>query len=221
MTTYVTMRSRISDELANDGEITTAQINNAILTAIKHYERKEWWFNQKVGTFSTVANQELYTSSALSDIPDIVFIQSMLIGASSTTKKPLRGLDNSNIDDLQDGAATGEPEFYSRYADKIRLYPIPTSVYTVTASYIYKLTTLSADGDTNAWVDECEELIRQSAKRILATDIIHEDELAVKYGGLEAGCYDSLRNEHRTRMSQQYLRVDWPFGGYTPETWRT
>ena len=88
MTTYVTMRNRIADELLDSGALTNAQINNAILTAIKHYERKEWWFNQKVGTFSTVANQELYTSSDLTDIPDIVLIQSMLIGASSTTKKP-------------------------------------------------------------------------------------------------------------------------------------
>ena len=89
MSTYVTMRTRIADELLDSGALTNAQINNAILTAIKHYERKEWWFNQKVGTFSTVANQELYTSSDLTDIPDIVLIQSMLIGASSTTKKPL------------------------------------------------------------------------------------------------------------------------------------
>ena len=162
MSTYVTMRTRIADELLDSGALTNAQINNAILTAIKHYERKEWWFNQKVGTFSTVAAQELYTSSDLADIPKMVLIQSMLIGASSTTKKPLTNLDNKNIEDLQDGSVTGEPEYYARYADKIRLYPIPSAVYTVTASYIYKLTALSADGDTNAWTDECEELTAQA-----------------------------------------------------------
>lgn len=221
MTTYVTMRTRIADELLDSGALTNAQINNAILTAIKHYERKEWWFNQKVGTFSTVAAQELYTSSDLSDIPDIVLIQSMLIGASSTTKKPLTNLDNKNIEDLQDGSVTGEPEYYARYADKIRLYPIPSAVYTVTASYIYKLTALSAEGDTNAWTDECEELIRQAAKRILATDILHADDLAVKFGGLEAGCFDRLREEYRTRMGQQYARVNWPFNGNITEDWRT
>lgn len=214
------MRSRIADELLDPGALTNAQINSAIQTAIKHYERKPWWFNQKVGTFSTVAAQELYTSSDLADIPDIVIVQSMLIGSSSTTKSPLRGLDNSNIDDLQDGSQTGEPEFYARYADKIRLYPIPSAVYTVTVSYVYKLTSLSADGDTNAWVDECEELIRQTAKRIICTDIHHADDMARRYGELEQICFDNLRSEYRTRMANQYLRVDWPFNGSSVENWR-
>src|SRR3972149_4580416 len=98
MTTYATMRARIAEELI-DSAITTAHINNAIQQAIKHYERKPWWFNQKAGTFATVAAQELYTTSDLADIPKMVIIQSMVIGVSSTTKAPLRGLDNSNIDD--------------------------------------------------------------------------------------------------------------------------
>ena len=220
MTTYVTMRTRIADEMLDTGAITNSHINSAIQTAIKHYERKPWWFNQKVGTFSTVAAQELYTSSDLSDIPDIVIINSMLMGSSSTTKAPLRPLDNFNIDELQDGSVTGDPEFYARFADKIRLYPIPSAVRTMTVSYVYKLTALSADGDTNAWVDECEELTRQAAKRILATDILHADDLATRFGALETLCYDTLREENRTRMAQQISRVDWPFGGYTPENWR-
>ena len=208
MTTYVTMKSRIADELANDGEITTAQISAAILTAIKHYERREWWFNQKVGIFSTVAAQELYTSSDLTDIPDIVLIQSMLIGSSSTTKKPLANLDNKNIEDLQDGSVTGEPVYYSRYADKIRLYPIPSAVYTVMASYIYKLTTLSADGDTNAWVDECEELIRQAAKRVLSVDVLMADDMAARFATIEKIVYDRIRKEDKERRPQQFLRTD-------------
>ena len=220
MTTYVTMRSRIAEELT-DSAVTNTHINSAILTAIKHYERKPWWFNQKVGTFSTVAAQELYTSSDLTDIPKIVIIESMLMGSSSTTKAPLRGIDNSNIDELQDGSVTGDPEFYARFADKIRLYPIPSAVRTMTVSYVYKLTALSADADTNAWTDECEELIRQAAKRILATDILHADDMAARYGALEQVAHDNLRNEHRTRMAQQYSRVDWPFNGPSTEAWRT
>jgi hypothetical protein len=150
----------------------------------------------------------------------MVSIESMLVGSSSTTKKPLASLDNSSIEDMQDGSVTGEPEYYSRFADKIRLYPIPSSVYTVTASYSYKLTALSADADTNAWTDECEELIRQASKRILATDVIHADDLATKFGTLEQVAFDNLRDENRRRVAQQYLRVDWPFGKST-EDWRT
>jgi hypothetical protein len=211
MTTYATMRTRILDELA-DENLTAAQVNNAILSAIKHHERKPWWFNQKVGTFSTVADQELYTSSDLSDIPNMVQIQSLLVTSGSSTKAPLRALDNGNIEDMQDGTVTGEPEYYSRFADKIRLYPIPDAVYTMTASYVYKLTALSADSDTNSWTNECEELTRQAAKRILAADLLHDDDLAMKFGTLEAAARDTLMEEYRTRLGNVMLRVDWPFG---------
>jgi hypothetical protein len=94
-------------------------------------------------------------------------------------------------------------------------------VRTITASYVYKLTALSADGDTNAWTNDLEELTRQCAKRILATDILHSDEMATRYGLLEQLCLDNLRNEYRTRMAGQYLRVNWPFGGASTENWRT
>lgn len=211
MTTYGTMRTRILDEMVNDGALTAAQVNNAILTAIKHHERRPWWFNQKVGTFSTVANQELYTSSDLSDIPNIVQMQSLLVTSGSSTKAPLRAVDNSAIEDIQDGTVTGEPELFSRYADKLRLYPIPNAVYTMTASYVYKLTALSADGDTNSWTNECEELTRQAAKRIIATDIIHDDDLAMKFATLENTAIDVLLEENRTRLGSIPLRVDWPF----------
>ena len=75
-------------------------------------------------------------------------------------KARLVAVENNMIEDVQDGTVTGEPEQYSRYADKIRLYPIPAAVYTMSMSYIYKLTELAQDADTNAWMTECEELIR-------------------------------------------------------------
>jgi hypothetical protein len=76
MSTYGTMKTRIADEFVNES-ITTAQIENAIKSAVKHYEREAFWFNQKVGTFATVAAQEYYTTAANADIPDIVRIDSM------------------------------------------------------------------------------------------------------------------------------------------------
>lgn len=211
MTTYGTMRTRILDELVNDGALTVAQVNNAILTAIKHHERRPWWFNQKVGTFATVANQELYTSTELSDIPNIVQIQSLLVTSGSSTKAPLRPVENGAIEDIQDGTVKGEPERYSRYADKLRLYPIPNAVYTMTMSYIYKFTALSADSDTNSWTNECEELTRQAAKRIISADILHDDDLTMKFATLETAAMDILLTENRTRLGSIPLRVDWPF----------
>lgn len=210
MSDYGTMRTRIADEMANDGDITASHINNAIRTAIRHYEREPFWFNQKVGTFVTVAAQEYYGSADLADIPNMVRIDVLDTGAGGT-KARLRGMDNASIDDVQDGSVTGEPEFYSRYEDKIRLFPIPNGVFTVTARYVTKFAALVSDGDSNAWVNECEELIRQAAKRIICTDILHDDAMAGRFASLERAAHDRLRKENRTR-SPQSLRADLPFG---------
>ena len=209
MTTYLALRQRIVTELAAF-TVTADQVNAAILTAIKHYEREPFWFNQTTGTFPTVAAQELYTSADLAAIPDIIRIDAMML-TSDATKIRLRGVDNRHIDDLQDGSVTGEPELYSRYADKIRFYPIPSAVYTVSVNYIYKLTTLSADSDTNAWTDECEEMIRQAAKRILAADILEDDDKARRCAELEQVAYNRIRSENRHRQPQPELRANWPF----------
>lgn len=212
MTTYVILRTRIDDELIDEA-VSSVQINSAIKTAIKNYERESWWFNEKVGTFATVASQELYTSSDLSDIPNMTRIHSMRLD-DDTNGPGIKPVDNDVIEDAQDGSLTGTPSLYSRFANKIRLYPIPSGVWTVTVSYAYKLTELSADSDTNAWTDECEELIRQAAKRILATDIMQADDIAARYGAAEQAAYSRLRRENTTRKPST-LRTGWPFGGRT------
>lgn len=204
MTTYVTMRSRIAEELT-DSAITTAHINAAIQSAIKHYERKPFYFNQKkASTFSTVASQEYYTSSDLADIPYIVQIDSFVIGSYKSTVRPVH---HAEIEATQSGSITAQPNAYAYFNQKIRLFPIPDAVYTATLAYIYRLDALSADGDTNAWMTDGEELIRQSAKRILALDILHADDIAMRCYNREKEVLDELQAENRRRNPVQELRV--------------
>lgn len=206
MTDYSTMRTRIADELANDGDITSAQINYAIQDTIKQYERRPWWFNQKTGTFSTVDGQEYYGSADLADIPDIVQIISATLTVSSL-KAPLRAVDYVTIDDEQDGSVEGEPRVFASFKEEIRLYPIPNGVYTVTLSYIYRLTALSADGDSNAWTTDAEELIRQGAKRRIALNYLESEEVAARFAVMEREAFAELQAENRRRWPNTVLRV--------------
>jgi hypothetical protein len=211
MTTYAIMRARIADEMANDGALTTNQINNAIQSAIKAYEREEWWFNVRSVFFNTITNGEIYGSSPLDTFNDMIDVKAISSGAGANDKRPLRAVDNSFIEDVQDGSVTGEPEYYTRVANRLRFYPIPNAEYRVNLTYVYKLATLINDGDTNAWVDECEELIRNGAKRRIALEILQADDLAARFATLEREIYDRLRRENRLRQPQQQLRVNWPF----------
>jgi hypothetical protein len=203
MSTFGLLKSRIADEFVNDAQDYN-QIEKAIKSAIKHYEREAFWFNQKVGTFATVAAQEYYTTAANADIPDIVRIDSV----RSSEGNLLRAVSFDHVEQMQDGSVSGPPGFYTRYQNQIRLYPIPDAVYTVTMAYIYKLAELSDDSDTNAWTDECEELTRQAAKRILSTDILHADDMAQRYAELERVAYDRIRSENKDRSPQKFLRAD-------------
>ena len=206
MTTYATMRTRIKDELANDGDITDAQVNYAIQDSIKQFERRPWWFNQKTDTFSTVASQEYYGSADLADIPDIVQIVSATITVNSL-KAPLKAVDYVAIDDEQDGSVTGEPRLFAYFKENIRLYPIPTSAYTVTLSYIYRLTALSDDSDSNAWTTDAEELIRSAAKRRIGLNYLESEEVAARFAVMEREAFAELQAENRRRWPNTVLRL--------------
>ena len=205
MATYADMRARIADELANDGDISTAQINYAIQDAIKLYERRGWYFNQKVATFTTVAAQEYYGASDLADIPNLIQIDAATATLNGY-KNPLRPVDFLTIDDSQDGTVTAFPNLFAYYKQEIRLYPIPDAAYTVTLSYVYRLATLSADSDTNAWTEDAEELIRQCAKRRIALNYLQSEEVAARFATLEREAYSELMAETRRRWPNKILR---------------
>jgi hypothetical protein len=111
------------------------------------------------------------------------------------------------MDAAQSGATTNAPTHFAYFKQQIRLYPIPDAVYTVGLSYIYRFTTLSADGDTNAWMTDGEEVIRQSAKRRLALDTQGADEIAMRAKVLEDEAFDELLAESRRRLPNQELKL--------------
>jgi hypothetical protein len=207
MSTYGAMQARIADDLI-DVSVTNAQIKAAIQTAIKHYERKPFYFNQKIdGTFSTVATQEYYGAAALADIPNIVHVRSANVTINGSKRK-LSPYDFQVVDDGQDGSVTGDPYAYTTFNQQIRLYPIPNNVFTVKMSYVYKLAALSADGDTNAWMTEAEELIRQAAKRRIALDNQGGAvEIAAGARILEDEAFDILEDETARRLPNLELKI--------------
>lgn len=208
MSNYGDMKSRIANEVA-DSTI-SAEIILAIKSAIKFYERKEFYFNTKTGTFATVASQEDYDSTANADIPNIVRIFEPVKVTASSFKYDVDIVPIYDIDSAQDGAITGRPGCLAYFAEEIRLFPIPDTVYTVTMRYIYRLAELSADSDTNGWTDDAEELIRQRAKMIIAADVLRDVDMYQAAKELEAQAYSALRAETKSRRSVATLRTDFP-----------
>lgn len=211
MSTFVILQNRISYEVRTISAASSSgiesQIQSAILSAVAHYAREPFYFNTKTNTFSTVANQEYYSSSDLADIATLVNIQAMTATVNST-KLPIKSLDFETIDDWQTGAVKARPDYYAYYKQNIRLYPIPDAVYTITLAYVYKLTALSASSDSNAWTTDAEELIRCRAKADLYTNLLKEYDAADRMTARENEILRSLKRETRLRRSNNLLRVD-------------
>lgn len=206
MTTYAVMRSRIADELAR-GDLTT-QIASAIQSAIKHHERKRFYFNEVIGTFSTVNAQEWYSSTDAAWIATAVDIDSLRVTISGRPF-PMDKRTMAEMEDVSAGATmTGTPSDWCYYRQQVRLYPTPNGVYTVTGSYIQRLTALSADGDSNAWTTDAEELIRLRAKIILFRDVIRDTgafQEAERLAPFEAEALRQLQTETAMRAGSRTI----------------
>lgn len=211
MTTFVVLKNRIADDVrsvstAASSDIST-QIAAEVLSAVAFYAREPFYFNTKTNTFSTVANQEYYSSSDLADIATLVHIYTMTVTQNSV-KMPVKSLSFEAIDDAQTGQVKARPTYYSYFKQNIRLYPIPDAVYTMTMAYVYKLTALSADGDSNAWTTDAEELIRARASRRLYENVVRNVERATIAAAQEQEALRVLKRETRMRRSNAVLRVD-------------
>lgn len=195
MTTYATMRTRILDEYVNE-KLTAAQVNSAIQSAIAYYQRKRFYFTEsRSETFPTVISQEFYGAAANANIPNLSLIDELTITVNGL-RYALRALNWEEIDWISTTTTSvGAPTDYCYYAQQIRLYPIPDAVYTVRISGLIRFAALSADGDSNAWMTDGEELIRQRAKWDLATNILHADELALRANAAELIAHNALWDE--------------------------
>lgn len=193
MTTQTTMKARIADELARSD--LTSQIAYAITDSIERYQSDRFWFNESRDlTFSTVASQEYYTSADNALIPDLYAIDGVFITVSDTVRQ-LSQYSIQAIEELSDnGAQTGEPFAFVYFQKKIRLYPVPTQVYTVRVMGHVKVAAPASDSEaSNVWMTDAERLIRARAKYELALNVIRDPDLATSMAAAVTEAFDQLK----------------------------
>lgn len=187
-TTYLLLQSQIADELGGRTDLlsvlsgsglTLSPIKNAIQSAIAKWEREPFYFNEDYDTsfFSTANGTEVYTSVTSTKISTLLNIYRLRVTISST-RYPLVRRTWAYLDDNALSTTAAAPTDYAYFAQQIRLYPVPDNTYVVGAAYMKRLAALSADGDTNAWTGDGFDLIRSEAKRILAREVLHDEEMA-------------------------------------------
>ena len=203
MSTYGTMQSRIADDIARTD--LTSQIRTAILNAIVYYSVERFWFNQGVATAATVDAQQNY------DLPsDFIAADSLRITVNSSVYD-LFPRTKQYIDQLTVTAShEGQPSDYAIYAEDFWLWPIPDAVYTLTLAYHKKFAVLSASADTNAWMVEAEQLIRNRAEWELYGTLLRDIAMANACKSMELEALANLKNMTGRQVAS---------GTITPQVW--
>lgn len=179
MADLATLKSRIASEI-HRSDLTSA-IAYAIGDAVKQYQSRRFAFNQTRGTFSTAVGTEFYDS--LTDIASIDTVTMTVNGRKVVLDEWAYGyMERVNTTTN----TNNQPWAWSWYDEKIRLYPIPDAVYTMTVSYVQKVDVPSTDGASNIWTTEAEELIRHAAKKRIYRDVTMDDSGAMKAEMAEA-----------------------------------
>lgn len=186
------MQARIADEASATG--LTSQIKDEIQSAIKFYQTTRFAFNQGLMTITTDSGRAEYTASDNADIPYIKQIFTCAVGGNGWSC-PMNNMTYEELLPIIQEAGGGNPVVYSYYDRKLYIGPLPGSGYIIKIAYLKLLSDLSADADTNAWVDDAEFLIRSRAKRMLFENVLQQYEDANRAAVAEMEALNVLRSE--------------------------
>jgi hypothetical protein len=183
MTTFADIKAEIADDIDDTTGEYAVQIGRAVNAAIRYAERFAFYFNEtRDRTFATVAGRQWYDSADLADIPSLVRIQAAFLVDGGGQVTDLIRLPVEEIEILSDNtAATGQPYGFAYFGKRVRLYPIPDAVYTIRLQLgPYRLGTLAADSDSNAWLEEAYDMIKARAKYLIHKDTTKDPGLAAE-----------------------------------------
>lgn len=192
--TYGDLQTRIADEIL--GSPTTAQIKEAIQSAIDLYDSTSFWFNNMRlygadANFETVQGQEFYSSSDCVVLGHYAHISNVLVLAFAN-RYPLVNRPYQWIDDVSVSTTwQGLPTDFAWQAGSLRLYPVPNGGYPLIVDGTMRVRTMVDDADYSIWTNEAEALIRYEAKRLLFLHIIRDPQQAqlmeIEINGAETG----------------------------------
>jgi hypothetical protein len=204
--TYADMQNRIASEMKRSDLLSDVVLGNsdgpadipagesfsgalssialAIQSAILQYQFTRFYFSELAyATWNTVENQEWYSTA--DGVPgDIMAIDTLTVIYNDVTgvRLPLVPREFEWVEFRQTGTLfSGIPTDYAYYQQQFRLFPIPISISPLYLAYWQLQPAPVNPTDAGYWMNDCEELIRCSAKRRLYAHVIGDpDEAAVQ-----------------------------------------
>jgi hypothetical protein len=180
-------------------------IGSHINDAIRQHKGRNWWFLQGP-TSAALTSTTTASDSYVSEYSGLIQLDSLRVTVNAQLDE-LEPISFNEMELLHDGnAQTGEPYKYTRYGGRVRLYPTPGDVYTLTWSGLFEEATLSASADTNDWMTHGELLIRHTARMTICRDYLRDMEAAGACMPAIAAATDALDREHMRRSPTRTVR---------------
>lgn len=181
MATLADMKARIALELTRSD--ITAQIADAITTAIRAYQQDRFRFNEPslvaAPTFATVAARSSYTSADNANIGTLYAIDLLTFADAGGNVFEIRRDDSLDVRLLNFPNFTGQPEGFTYRGNTLTLYPVPNQVWTVTIDGLTYVAAPATDVEaSNPWMNDAERMIRCRAKYELAIHVTRNEKMA-------------------------------------------
>lgn len=183
-------------------------MNEVIRSAIRHYEKKRFTFNEFIRTVTTTSGNQYV------DVPTGLLQDDRVQVTIGGHEYGLRKHHYTDIERMHGASDTsGQTSDYTYQNGQFRIWPTPNDAYTLHVSGLYQLDTLNggadssawADSATNAWTTDAQDLINHRCKFTLARDYLMDRELLENARLAEIEAYNNLRYE--AGAAQQTGRV--------------
>lgn len=196
MSTYGEIQDRINLDYLNRTDF-AAETRRSIQAAVRHYERKPWWFNETATSLTTSAGQTFVNFPA-----NYHKLQLLQITIASADYRLIQR-DYSWIKDMNTTRTQGQPTDFAIYQNRIELATIPDAIYTLPISYLHKFPALSASSDTSDWTSAVEDLVVYHATKLMLAGPLQAPERAIAFQALEREALSSIIGENEGRFDNK------------------
>lgn len=201
-----TLRDDLADDMA-------ASLDLLIQKSIEHYAAVRWWFNERRILLTTSPGVDNVPWPA-DDVNSLRVIDGLYLELSGGNRWPISPRSIIEWEALsQPGAMTGQPLHYLVANDVIKLWPVPSTNWTLALDGLFDVTPLlKADTDSNFWTNQGSDLIVAQVKIRLYRDFLSatvQDSRLVNAITQEDAAYSRLRSESSRRTATGRVKASW------------
>lgn len=204
--TFGQMTDRILRETARDTSMDTG-VQDAIITAIKELEREQFWLFEKEADLTLL--QGTNNVSLPNDFAEMSTLRLLVGDTYNTEMFGFTSVTNHEIFNFVRQSTEGVPYMWSIFANKIYLFPVADSDYTLNMHYYYKDEIYpSLYSDTSIWLgDLTEDLTRYKALSIFYRDSLQAEEKALYYEQKANASIGNMRIRNNQRLQINRLSI--------------